>query len=195
MLPATSLAIAQAMVDDLEDYLFGDQLFRQLIVRTPQGDRQPKMTIGALLDRLHSLEQQQSQLSLDQQMQLQAIRSRWQLLKSQWGSKYAEKVLWELKSLLDSWTWYMDDCASGARSCAEDYKSEVWIRVRVEELLQDISGLADLSDTRARLAPLDARLKRIFLPGTFIWSPERATAYPKEKYWFMYGKPITTESW
>ena len=45
----TTLAIAQAMVDELTDYLMGDTLYRQLMVKTPGGVRQPKMTLGALL--------------------------------------------------------------------------------------------------------------------------------------------------
>ncbi len=194
-LPATNLALAQAMVNELEDYLFGDKLYRQLVVRTPEGDKLPKMTVGALLDRLQALERQRTQLTPDEQRQFQAIRERWRALKSQWVAQYADKVLWELKSLLDSWTWFIDDCMAGKRSCAEDYASEVWIRVRMEDLLRDVSGMANLADTRARLAPLDARLKRMFMPGAFVWGAERAGAYAQDQYWFLYGKPIATESW
>lgn len=193
--PGTNLALAQAMVDQLEDYLFGEKLYRQLLVRTPEGDKQPKMTIGALLDRLHALERQLDHLAPAQQSQFQAIRDRWQALKSQWAAQYADKVLWELKSLLDSWTWFIDDCMSGKRTCADDYSSEVWIRVRIEDLMKDIAGMADLADTRARLAPLDARLKRIFMPGPFVWSADRATSYPRERYWFLYGRPVGADSW
>ena len=52
----TTLAITQAMADEITDYLMGDNLYRQLIVKTPGGVRQPKMTISALLENMETLE-------------------------------------------------------------------------------------------------------------------------------------------
>ncbi len=59
----TTLAITQAMADELTDYLMGDNLYRQLMVKTPGGVKQPKMTIGALLENVQSLDWERERLS------------------------------------------------------------------------------------------------------------------------------------
>ena len=72
----TTLAITQAMADELTDYLMGDSLYRQLVVKTPTGTKQPKMTIGALLENLELLRWEKESLSTGQQAALAAIEHR-----------------------------------------------------------------------------------------------------------------------
>ncbi len=54
--PAADLAIAVAMVEELEDYIIEDELYRTVGVRVPgRGDMRIRMTGGDLLTRLYRL--------------------------------------------------------------------------------------------------------------------------------------------
>mgnify|MGYP005863519233 CR=1 FL=1 len=54
--PGVDLAIAEAMVAELEEYIIKEELYRTLIVRTSAGDQNVRMTGGDLLARLHRLQ-------------------------------------------------------------------------------------------------------------------------------------------
>jgi hypothetical protein len=54
---AATLLEAEQMASELEDYLGGDHLYRQISVETPLGTRRPKMTLGGLSERVEHLSQ------------------------------------------------------------------------------------------------------------------------------------------
>jgi hypothetical protein len=188
---AVDLALAQAMVKALEDYLLSDRLFYQLLVHTPAGDRQPKLTPGVLIETLNQLRRARNELSPEQQRELDQIEADFAAIKRRMRDYWPNKVLAELNSLLDSWTWFMQDCDSKSQRhrCETEYDSEVWIRARITTLLSELGGRPDLSELRHRLAILDTKLGEIFRPGKFVWDSKLEKCYPKEVYWFLYGKP------
>lgn len=70
---AGELMVAGAMASELPDYLLGDRLFRQIVIRTPAGTQQPKMTLGSLLGRYQLLRHFAGDLDAGQQQQLSAV--------------------------------------------------------------------------------------------------------------------------
>jgi hypothetical protein len=191
---AVDLAVAEAMVAALEDYLFSDRLFYQLVVRTPLGARQPKLTIGGLLERLHQLKWGRDELDPAQRGEVDGLEEAYADVKRRWSELFEQKVRRELRSLLDSWRWFMQDCEDRHRRCQSEYPSEVWIHTRIVWLMDELPG-ADLSEEQGRLARLDARLRRVFRAGSFVWDPELEPFFPRSEYWWLYGRPEIPEPW
>ncbi len=97
----TTLAVTQAMADELTDYLMGDSLYRQLVVKIPTGTKQPKMTIGALLENLELLRWDKESLSTGQQKALAAIEQKIDLDRSAFAQQWQAHLRRELKGLLE----------------------------------------------------------------------------------------------
>jgi hypothetical protein len=193
---AVDLALAQAMVKEFEDYLFSDRLFYQLIVHTPAGDRQPKLTPGVLIETLAQLRRARGELSVEQRQLLDQVEADFAAVRRRMAGRCRDKVLAELKSLLDSWTWFMQDCEDQRRRCETEYDHEVWIRARITTLMSELSDGPDLSELRQRLALLDSKLTRVFRVGQFVWDPKLELHYPKREFWFLYGRPgIPENAW
>jgi hypothetical protein len=153
---ATRLAVTQAMADELNDYLMRNDLYHQMLVETPAGSEQVVMTLGALLENLAPLGNSEPPLSDAQRAQLAAIRdgvarSR-RTLPDQWQALLHR----ELKALLDSRKWYLDDLEQ-RRAEPDQNGPEAQQRARIDLILRELGGAAGLAEERRRLAELDAR--------------------------------------
>jgi len=187
--PAVELAICRTMAEEMEPYLLSNQLFRQLVVRTPVGDLQPKMTLGAFLEHYRRLRRREKALSPTQRAELDRIGEVWATMKRRYEKRYMELLRQELRSQLDSWAWFLDDCLRRPNRCREDYPTEVRTRARISLLLEELGPDAQIYTEASRLAHLDDRLRRMWQKGHFIWPSEAADAYPPDRYWFLYGYP------
>jgi len=186
------LAVCQAMADAMEDYLLGERLFRQLIVPTPLGTRQPKMTIGGFLDLYRRLQAEVHELSAEEREQLRRIWETFRTMRRRYAARYANKLRRELRSNLDSWRWFLQDCAANPERCREEYPREARIRARIDLLLSEAySQGVDVSNELDRLSELDARLRRFWRKGEFIWRGEDPSQHPPEREWYLYGGPAS----
>jgi hypothetical protein len=184
----TTLAVTQAMADELADYLMGDNLYRQLIVKTPGGVKQPKMTVGALLENMQSLEWEQERFSVEQKRQLQDIKDRIAVDRGAFGAQWRTKLRRELKALLDSWRWYLDD-ASRDPEARENYSREAHLRTRID-LVQAALGKDPLStEQRRELNELDTRLRAMLHGSGFVGPRGGEDRYPADRAWWLYGQP------
>jgi hypothetical protein len=186
---SVELAIARAMANELESYLLSNQLFRQLVVRTPLGDLQPKMTLGAFSEHLRALRRREASLVTEQRATLDEIGKTWETMRRRYAERYADLLRQELRSQLDSWTWFLEDCLKRPGRCRDDYPTEARIRARIALLLEELGSSADIRSELARLASLDERLRRIWQKDRFLWPGESANVYPPDRYWFLYGYP------
>ena len=184
----TTLAITQAMADELTDYLMGDSLYRQLVVKTPSGTKQPKMTIGALLENLELLRWEKESLSTGQQAALATIEQKVDLDRSAFAQQWQAHLRRELKGLLDSWRWYLDEAGSNS-SARENYASEVHIRTRIDLVMRALADDASIGDSRRQLGDLDARLRGMIQGSSFVGSREEKSHYPAGEAWWLYGQP------
>lgn len=184
----TTLVITQAMADELTDYLMGDSLYRQLIVKTPQGARQPKMTIGALLENLEALQWQRADLGVSEQAALDAIAERVDIDRRAFSGQWQALLRRELKALLDSWKWYLDDAARDADARA-NYASEARVRTRIDVVLRALADDPQAAGERKQLGALDARLKAMMRSGGYVGPADSQAHYPKSQAWWLYGKP------
>lgn len=184
----TTLAVTQAMADELADYLMGDNLYRQLIVKTPGGVKQPKMTVGALLENVQSLEWEQEQLSPEQRRQLQAIQDRVAIDRGAFAAQWRTMLRRELKALLDSWRWYLDD-ASRDPDARETYGHEAHIRTRIDLVLAALGKDLLSSEQRRELGELDTRLRGMLHGSAYAGPRGSEERYPADQAWWLYGQP------
>lgn len=187
---ATELMVAKAMAAELPDYLLGDRLFRQIVVKTPTGTQQPKMTLGNLLGRDRLLRHFAADLDASQEQELAVvsatIEDNRRIYRAQWVG-YIQK---ELKSYLDSWRWYIDECMRRG-GCASTYSGEVWIRTRLALLLEEADTLTVPTLTeQGYLRRFDSQLHSLWQEGSFLLEDAQRSLYPKDRYWWLYGLPV-----
>ena len=184
----TTLVVAQAMAEELADYLMADSLYRQMIIKTPEGTKQPKMTIGALLENLETLQWQRDNLNAQQRAALDTIAERVDIDRNAFNDPWRALLRRELKALLDSWKWYLDDAARDGEA-RENYANEARIRTRIDLVMRALAGDSQVVAERKELGTLDARLKGMMGPGGYMGPAGEQAHYPKNQAWWLYGKP------
>jgi hypothetical protein len=147
---ATTLLEAEQMAGELDDYLGGKPLFRQISVETPLGTRRPKMTLGGLFERMERLAKAE-ELGPNDGQRLSAIQETWDLARGRYPEQFQEKLRRENDSYLRNWKYYLENLARDPERWKEDYEVELRNRRRVE-LVRRIMGpeappeLADLDE-------------------------------------------------
>ncbi len=186
--PAVDLAIVQAMVDELEEYIIKDDLYRTVFARTPRGDEKLTMTGGDLLTRLHRLQGDRESLSPEQQAALDVVQSQADSVIYSLNTRFNQRLARELKARLDSLQWFLDECAEDRRRCRTNYPFEIRNRQRIEEILKRIGD--DLTDAqRARLREIDRRIEQGTTGRDFVWDENLQSVFPSDRYWYLYRLP------
>lgn len=181
------LAILESMVEHLDDYLDDERLFKTITAYPPDGERLVKLTIGAMLDLIDEL--QSRDLAAIHEEKLTELKQRAGRIRQQRSGAYFEKVAHELKSYADSWRWFLQSCEDGEQRCVTEYPDEVSTRLRIERLLDEAGDRPETTDQRRRIEKLDRRLRDIWSPGDFVLRDAPADAYPRDAYWWLYGRP------
>ena len=185
--PETKLLIAEAMAGELTDYLLGGNLYRQMIVKTPEGVKQPKMTLGSLLETSDDLAWQRSRLDSAQRGRLSQVVAQIETAQRTFPDAWRALLQREAKALLGSWRWYLDDIARNPEA-RETYASETRQRTRLELVMQALAD-APLADERRELAELDVRLRGLLTPSDYAGPHGEQARYPRDRAWWLYGKP------
>jgi hypothetical protein len=183
------LAVAEAMAAELEPYLKSDTLYWQLSPAKPILPVPPMLTIGGLVLRLHRLEGQHEAMTPEQRTRLAATEEAFRSTFKVWKAHAAARMLRELDARLRSWNWFVEDCQAQKRSCIAHYRTEAELRTLIALLLEETNHLEDVSQQRRRLAGLDAKFRNWFEPGEFVWRPALARVYPRDRFWWLYGRP------
>jgi len=186
--PAVDLAIAQAMADELEEYLINDDLFRPVVAHMPVGDMRLTMTGASLLSRLHRLAADRDALTLEQQQQLDALQAQVAATVNSLKTRFHERLQREMKARLNSLQWFLDDCAEGVQSCKANFPFEMRHRQRIEEILKELGDDVP-AELMKRLQSIDQRIQRLARPSDFIWDPELEHVFPRVPYWYLYVRP------
>jgi hypothetical protein len=167
-------AYLEAAIPELKDYLLSDEVYWPV---TARGYELPRLTIGGLLLAQARLEARGGRIE-SLVTQLGALRSQW-------------RVAWETKagrgfqSRLRLWGNYLTDYRHNPEGNADAYPHEVSNRVMLQLLLAELPAPAS---EREDLAPLDGALQAGFVPGEFMWESDLQSGFPREDYWFLYGK-------
>ncbi len=133
---AAKLLEAEKMADQLEDYLLSDKLFWQISVDTPQGTRQPKMTLGSLYERIQYLQAHVNELGPNDRTRLQTIKQAWEQARQHYPQQWQDKLRREFKSYMHNWQYFLEQRSPNSERWAQEYKFEVRNRERARLVLQ-----------------------------------------------------------
>lgn len=186
--PVDDLIIAEATVQELEEYLVKDDLYRTLIVHLPSGDQKLQVTGGDLLTRLHRLKAVRDQLSPDLQTRLDAVEAKARETIYSLRSRFHDRLRREMKARLDSLKWFLDDCAAEPRRCRAEFPFEMRNRQRIEEILKELEGNIS-PELQNLLQGIDHRIRMVTRAGDFVWDKRLQPAFPPQPYWYLYVTP------
>ena len=147
---AATLLEAEQMAGELDDYLRGKRLYRQISVETPLGTRRPMMTLGGLFERLERLADAE-ELGPNDGQRLSAIQEAWDAARDRYPEQFQEKLRQEHDSYLRNWKYFLENMARDPDRWKEEYEVELRNRRRVELIRRIMGpdappGLADLDE-------------------------------------------------
>ena len=178
------LVALEAMAAEMDEYLKSDVLFWPLV----HGDL-PRLTLGGYLMRQHRLLGLRDLLSMQEQDRLhRAINTYHEALEEK-VVRFENKAHEELAARLRQWQTYLGEVKQGTG--AAYYESAVEPRAMIEALTAQlrVQPYRLQPDVPQKLALLDRQLRHVWEPGDFVWPQEWQPAYPREKYWWLYGHP------
>lgn len=177
---------AAAMADGLDEYVRGDQLYGRASGGFFSGNM-PMLTIGALLLRLGRLHALAASLNAVQRAQLAEVDTRHEAVRLEWAHHYGVKVRQELLSRLKALDAYFIEMRDEPRSAVNSYYPEA-LRRTISQLLADALPADD--EIKGALRKADGGLRRWTEPSDFLWAPELEALYPREKFWWLYVRPL-----
>ena len=183
--PAADLAACQAMADELEAYLQSDVLYWQMDASRPGGDQLPKLTVSGFLERTCRLGA--ALLSSSQRAGLDESVRRFEQARDRLYARYVARAVHDLRGRLDAWQWFLDDYAKQPEEQAPYYPAQAHTRLAVE-LLMDELDRPRAAEFAHRLSALDERLRADWINGAFVWHTSLAQGFPRERFWWLYGK-------
>jgi hypothetical protein len=187
---ARDVTLCAAMADEMQDYVKSKTLFWEPDRGRPGGFHLPKLTFGGLLLAMRRLETLRDHLDLDQVETLERAGRELAFQKSHWQSRYQTKLARDLRSRLDAWAWYLDDCREQGESAIAHYPRQVETRVKIDLLLDEAAEVeVDVEESHQRQAALDGRLAALFSRGEFCWLEELAAGFPADRFWYLWGFP------
>lgn len=134
---AAKLLEAEKMAEQLQDYLLSDKLFWQIVVETPLGTRQPKMTLGSLYERIQDIEAHQGELGPKDRVRLQKIQRAWDDARHKFPNQWQEKLRREFKSYMHNWQYFLEQrSSSDYERWMQEYKFETRNRERARLVIQ-----------------------------------------------------------
>jgi hypothetical protein len=178
------LEILEAMAQEMDEYLRSDVLFWPM-----SGADLPRLTLGGYLMREHRLLQLRDTLDKDEQDRLHNAISTYRSALDEKIVRFEQRAHEELEARLRQWSEYLRDARRD--SSIAYYETAVETRAMIEALLDQlrVSPYKLQEEVPQRLAMLDRQLRQKWQPGDFVWPQEWKQAYPKEKFWWLYGHP------
>lgn len=186
--PAVDLAVVEAEVEELEEYIIKSDIYRTVRVRTPSGDQMIQMSGGDLLTRLFRLAGEAERLAPEQRARLQELRQRAERVIYSLRTRFHKVLNREIKTRLDSLSWYLDETAGDPKRARGDYPFEIRNRQRVDAMVRELGD--DLEpELKRELNRVDERIRMIVRPGTFVWDNRLEPVFPRERFWYLYVTP------
>ena len=171
------LAALEAFLSEFEPYLKSDVVFWNV-----GKSNTPALSLGGILLLRRLLSARRSQFSPEQAKEFARLDLLANDLLNRWVANVEKKALSEISSRLNVWNSAFDDLA-------DNYPQAVHTRVYLALLIPIIAHLNGAERFRLRLSELDSRLRNIFNEGDFVWDSAFALAFPRELFWYLYGKP------
>jgi hypothetical protein len=167
-------AYLEAGIPELEAYLLSDELFWPI---TARGYNLPRLTVGGILLSIARLEARGESIE-SLTAQLDVVRSKWRVA---WETKAGRGV----QARMRLWGNYLSDYRHNPEGHADEYPHEVRYRVMLHLLLADLPAFLP---EQKELTQLDSLLRVNLISGDFIWDSDLQAGFPREVYWYLFGK-------
>ena len=180
----------ERMVERLDDYLLGDAMYLPVGGGFFRGSTTPQMTLGALLLRRRRLSRLRAKLKRTDGFRLDDALAQHDDLQREWTLHYEQKLQREVPMRLKLMAAFFRECSDNPRECAGAYAVEALRRTIVQEILDAMDDFGyDKRETTAGVQRADQALRQLLHAGEFIWSPLLEPVYPRETFWWLYGRP------
>jgi hypothetical protein len=181
---ARDVRTVEAMAANLTPYIYEDDLFGIL-----PGDL-PRLTLGGLLMRVARLDVLSDRLPEPQRRAAETARHSLGEVRDKWRVHFEKKVVQELRSRMVHLHQFLKEAQENPHRIAPDCPSAMEKRVIVELLKDEATDLGvwtpELANT---LYVIDSQIRHLGEQREFIWDPAVESAYPKDKFWFLYMGP------
>jgi len=167
-------AYLEAGIPELGNYLLSKELFWPISAR---GFSLPRLTIGGILLAKARLEARGERVE-SLVAHLDGVRSKWQVA---WETKAVQEV----QTRLRLWSNYLTDYRHNPEGHADAYPHEVEYRVMLHLLLAELPSPPPEQEA---LSQLDSLLRTSLIGDDFTWETDLQDGFPREVYWFLYGK-------
>ena len=167
-------AYLEAGIPELGDYLLSKELYWPISTR---GFDLPRLTIGGILLALARLEARGERIE-SLVAQLDGVHSRWRVA---WETKAGREV----EARMRLWSNYLADYHQNPEQHADAYPHEVSFRVMLHLLVAELPAPPPEQEA---LSQLDGMLRTNLEASDFIWESDLDAGFPREVYWFLYGK-------
>jgi len=161
-------AYFEAGLEVLKSYLLSKELYYPISARTAD---LTQLTLGGLL---------LTSARLGLTLGAGALDPRLESVRSEWRSAWEAKARREVQARSEQWKDYLGEARSDRSGMARQYPQNVRHRVIIA-LLGESSDL------------MDNYLRRILVPGPFIWDDGFQGNFPQDEFWFMYGTLVFEE--
>ncbi|MFN2223110.1 MAG: hypothetical protein PVH65_03355 [Chloroflexota bacterium] len=182
------LKILEAMAAEMDEYLRNGNLFWPL-----SDSSLPRLTLGGYLMRQHRLLALRQQLSDADQERLDAAEAQFEEALEEKVVAFETRAHKELRARLRQWHEYLKELRDPSLVAGDYYSSAVETRAMLAALLNKLETPPYKLDRRVlnELASFDRVLANYWEAGEFIWPETWAEAYPRQRYWWLYGRPRT----
>ena len=182
------LGYLRAGVSELEDYLLSKEIYWTLDAKPPVGEPPYlRLTLGGLLlvqQRIRgwALNAMQSIEFVELEKMISDTAYRWHVA---WGEKAAH----EFHTGVNLWQVFLEETLADPEANFDRYSYEVRRRVILSLLSSQAIGITSVD--MDQLDGLDRILRGEWVPGEFVWETQIAGGFPRDKFWYLYGKLIS----
>jgi hypothetical protein len=183
-----NLKLVNFILEEIEDYILSSEVFWPLSKRPHTGPPLPRLTLGGLFLTLDELNAQEKDMSPSQVADYYKLKLQMEKVHKKWAVGLERKAAQELRSRLNLWRAYLMDLEEKTDT-PENYGHEVRYRVMFEYLADLATRQPEIEPQVMEMRSLDVRLRKIFVPGAFVWDPQLEDIYPRDTFWYLYGLP------
>jgi hypothetical protein len=175
----------RAGIQVLQEYLFSHEIYWAIGVIPPAGEAPyPQLTLGGLLFAKARLNARSCPPEF--QSELNSLDAKLVTTQNQWRVAWEKKASREYRSRLSLWRDFLEDYRADPENHFDRYPFEASRRVILQLLAPYATDLQ--SAEFEMLHGLDQFMRAVLIPDGFIWEKELTRGFPRQDYWYLYGK-------
>lgn len=174
------------MLAQLGAYLSSDDTFWEL-----SEPGMPKLTLGGCLMRRNRLQTLSDRLSPAAADRLRQTVSQLGALMMENVVRFEQKSHQELHARFAEWVSCLRKLSQHVADDPQYYADKVDIRVVIGALVDQLQQAPFRleAQVQAELETLDKNLRNRWQPDSFVWVATWEAAYPRDRHWYLYGRP------